>query len=127
MADLTRIGLNNQKRQVSVGVGGATPTTENTIFNLPPNSVVLGATLIVLAADTAAGATMDVTVDGTVVADELGVSAVGTNQSFLTPAYFATGGVVGIAPGTTAPAGDGSVRLVVEYIELDKTTGEYTN
>lgn len=127
MADLTRVGLNNQKREVYVGVGEACPTSTNTIFNLPKNSVVLGATLVVLTADSTATSTIDVYVGSKVVADELAVDAAGTVQSFATPAYFATGGAVGIAPGAVAPAGDGSVRLVVEYIELDKTSGEYTD
>lgn len=145
MADLTRVGLNNQKREVYVGVGEACPTTANTIFNLPKNSVVTRAYLEVLTADSTAGAEMQVTVGSTVVADRVGVDTVGTAEGkltvtstdgtttvtgdipYTTPAYFATGGAVGIASGAVAPAGDGSVRLVVEYIELDKLSGEYTD
>jgi len=126
MADLRRVGLNNQKRGVGVSIGDACPTEDNVLFNLPQNVMVTSVAIVTKEADTSSGATMDVEVDGTVIGDELKVDAVGVDKKDAA-VYFDTGGAVSIKPGSTAPGGDGSVRLVVEYIELDKLSGEYTD
>ena len=127
MADLTRVGQNNYKREVSVGVSDSMATAANTVFNLPANSLVTGVYVYVSAADTTATSTLDVTVGGTVVADEVAVTAIGVATGTVTPTYFADGGAVSVAAGAVAPAGDGACRLVVEYVELDKVTGDLTD
>ena len=126
MADLTRDGLNNQRREISVAVSETVLAEQNTLFNLPKRSLVLGVSAIVTYADSTAGARINVKVGGTVVATDLIVDAekvVSASDQF----YFATGGAVRVLSGSTAPQGDGEFRLVVQYIELDKVNGEYTN
>ena len=127
MADLIRVGQNNYKREISVGVSDDMSTADNTVFNLPANSLVTGVYVYVSAADTTASSTVDVKVGTTVVADEVAVAATGVASGTVAPTYFADGGAVAIAAGATAPAGDGACRLVVEYVELDLVTGELTN
>lgn len=126
MADLTRVGQNNYKREVMVGVSDSMSTGDNSVFNLPANSLVTNVKVIVTAADTTVSSTVDVKVGTTVVADEAGVAATGVVGT-TTEAYFADGGLVSVVAGATAPAGDGIIRLVVEYIELDTVTGDLTN
>lgn len=131
MADLTREGLNNQKRGVSLGVSdsisyAAAATPDDTIFNLPQNSLVTGVYAIVTDA-AGAGDTLDVKVGATVVADEIAISALGVASGTVAPAHFPTGGAVTVVAGAGAALGDAAAyRVVVEYIELDKVTGEYT-
>jgi len=127
MADLTRVGQNNYKREISVGVSDSMATTANTVFNLPANSLVTSVYVYVSAADSTASSTLDVIVGGTVVANEVAVTATGVATGTVTPTYFTDGGAVAVAAGTTAPAGDGACRLVVEYVELDLVTGDLTD
>jgi hypothetical protein len=72
---------------------------------------------------------LDVLVGATVVANEVAVTAAGMIEGTMVAAnqYFATGGVVTVRAGAVTPAaGDFVGELIVEYIELDKTNGEYT-
>jgi hypothetical protein len=126
MADLTRVGQNNYKREIMVGVSDSMSTGDNTVFNLPANSLVTGVSVVVTSADTTALSTVDVKVGITVVANEVAVAAAGVASGTVTPTYFADGGAVSVAAGATVPAGDGVIRLVVEYIELDTVTGDLT-
>lgn len=134
MTDYTRSGLNNQKRKASYVVARPTEaeilSAGNAIVaNLPERSVVLNAYVIVHTASSTASSTLDIKVGATVVANEVPVPATGVKEgvSFV-PLYFATGGAVTIAPGAVAPAaGDLDAELVLEYVELDQVTGEYTN
>jgi len=132
MADLKRTGLNNQKRGVSVAVTeqityAAAATPSDTVFTLPANSMVTGVYAIVTDA-AGAGDTLDVVVGATVVANEIAISALGVASGTVAVTNFPTGGAVTVVAGAGAALGDASTyQVVVEYIELDKVTGEYTN
>jgi len=134
MADLTRQGLNAQKREPSVSV--ALQLTEAEIladaipFVLPANVVVSSVDVNVTTASTTVSATVDVLVGTTVIANEVAANAAGvvTGTPITTARYFATGGAVHVVGGATLPAaGDLILDLIIQYIELDKTSGEYTN
>ena len=129
MADLTREGLNNQKRKISVNVSEVADTKDNIFFQLPQNIITTAATVIVLKADSTSGATMDIVANGTsTLKNEVKVDTVDTTRDVFETGskYFDTGALIEVKAGDTAPAGDGEIILVVEYIELDRTTGEYT-
>ncbi len=127
MADLTRVGQNNYKRQTCYAVSDASDTGDNTLFVLPKNILVLGVTAVVLTADGTGSSTLDIKVGSTVIANEVGVASTGVDSGTVVPGYFADGGTVTAVAGSTAPAGDGSVRIAVEYLELDTVTGDLTN
>ena len=130
MADLTKTGLNNQKRESSFGVCetlATSATMNDTIFNLPANSLVISAKAIVTTVSGTATDTVDIKVGSTVVANEVVVGVAGVQVGTQVPAYFATGGAVSVVAGADAPDTAGRIRIVVEYLELDKRSGEYTN
>jgi hypothetical protein len=63
------------------------------------------------------------------IAANIAVTAVGGIAGTLVAAQLhrPTGASIVVKPGATAPAaGNLTGELIVEYIELDKTTGEYT-
>ena len=134
MADRKRTGLNNQKRGVSVMVAPFVEadvlTTGSLYATLPPRSLIIYGFVNVLTASGTATATLDITANGTVVFNEVDVDD--TGAKLLTGAedamYLATGGDVVVKAGAVTPA-DGALvgELVLFYVELDKTTGEYTN
>lgn len=129
MTDIKRNGLFNQKRSVSLGV--FTPTEAEilavaAVANLPARSLVTGVKTIVLTASGTATATITAKVGATAIATNVAVASTGVKVTS-TPGYFPTGGEITIVAGGVAPAaGDLEVEVVVEYIELDKVTGEYT-
>jgi len=147
MGDLLRSGLNNQKREVNVAVSqvlaadiataaiaantstGQLAVAANTalVGILPERILVTNVHANVLAASTVATETVDVSVNGVVVANEAVVGVVGVAAiTAVTPAYFATGGQITIAPGLVPPTGATmSIEVVIEYIELDKVEGSY--
>ena len=134
MADKKRDGLNNQKRGVSVLSAPFVETDINgsgSIFaTLPPRSLIIAAWVNVKTASGTASATLDITANGSVVANEVAVTTAGSIAGTIvsSAAYLATGGDIVLKDGSVAPANEALVGdLVVEYIELDKTTGEYTN
>jgi hypothetical protein len=83
----------------------------------------------VLTQSTTGSSSLTVT-DGTNnIAANIAVTAVGGIAGTVVAAqvYRATGAGIVVKPGATAPAaGNLTGELIVEYIELDKTTGEYT-
>jgi len=146
MGDLTRTGLNNQKRETSVAVAqvlaadiataaiaadaktGQVAVAANTalVAMLPARSLVTNVRVNVLAASLVATETVDVAVNGTVVGNEMVVGATGIAVGTVTPAYFATGGEITIVPGAVPPTGTTmSIEVIVEFIELDVTEGTY--
>jgi len=128
MADLTLVGKNNQKREVAVAVCetvATSATMDDTLFNIPVNSVVLSAKVLVETVSGAATSTVDVKVGTTVIANEVAVTAAGLIDGSVTPAQFATGGPVSIVAGAVAPDAAGRLRVILEYIELDTSTGFY--
>lgn len=130
MTDITRNDLYNQKREPSVAVASVTEAeilAVAGVVNLPERSLVTGVKTIVKTASGTAGAQVTVKVGATAIATNVAVSTTGVKTT-ASPGYFATGGLVTINGGTTPPAaGDLDSEYVVEYIELDKVSGEYTN
>jgi len=133
--DAKRTGLNNQKRGVCVMVSDSlgtadTASTGSTIATLPAKSMITGVSLMVSTAS-AASDTLDVSYAGTVVANELaadttaGTSIAGTVLA--AGSYSATGGDIVVLDGSQPVDANFAGRVVVEYIELDKVTGEYTD
>jgi len=126
MVDLRREGNNNRFREIEVVVSEAHATVDQTTATLPVcGYAVTNARLDVIKADSTSGATMDVKVNGTVVNDEVPVDSTGFNTGTLKPAVFNTGGDITIEAGSTAPAGDGIIRLVLEVVAMDAREGDY--
>ncbi len=134
--DLTKTGLNNQKRGVSVAVmKGITEaqilTTGCIPFKLPENSLVTNVIVNVTTVSTTSNAVVKVEygASGEELAVDIAVTAAGAIVGTIVAgkAYLALGGNITILSDGTAPAaGDLVCDLIVEYIELDKVTGEYT-
>lgn len=146
MGDLTRTGLNNQKRENSVAVAqvlaadiataaipanpaiGQRAVAANTalVALLPARALVTNVRVNVLAPSLVATETVDVAINGVVVGNEMVVGVAGLAAGVVTPAYFATGGEITVAPGLVPPTGTTmSVEVIVEFIELDVTEGTY--
>ena len=146
MGDLLRTGLNNQKRENSVAVAQvlaadiataaivANPATGqravalNTalVADLPARSLVTNVRVNVLTASLVATETVDVSINGVVVGNEMVVGVLGLAAGVVTPAYFATGGEITIAPGLVPPTGTVmSIEVIIEFIELDVVEGTY--
>lgn len=134
MVDKTRDNNVMQKKGVCVAV---IPFVEadvllagSTYVNIPERSLITRIISNITTASGTASATLDVSAGGTVIVNEMAVAATGVTDETLVAAaqYLATGGVILIAAGAVTPA-DGALvgELVIEYIELDKNTGEYTS
>ena len=130
MADLTYSDKNNQKKKISAFASGtiATSATMNdTLFTLPVNSLVTNVYAIITTASGTATDTVDVKVGSTVVANEVVVGVLGVASGAVAKTFFPTGGVVTVVAGADAPDAAGRIRIVVEYIEVELTDGQYTN
>jgi len=133
MTDKTRDDNNFQKRGVCVFTADLAEAdillTGSVYGNLPERSLIVSAGVLVTTVSTTASSTLDIVVGATVVANEVAVTAAGFIAGTMVAAnqYFATGGAITVLAGSTTPAaGDLVGELVIEYIELDKHTGEYT-
>ena len=133
MSDKTRDDNNFQKRGVCVFTAPLAEadilSTGSSYGNLPERVVVISAAVLVTTVSATATATVDIKVGSTVVANEVAVTAAGFIAGTMVAAnqYFATGGMITVLAGAVTPAaGDLVGELVIEYIELDKVTGEYT-
>lgn len=133
MSDKTRDDNNFQKRGVCVFtaplVEADVLTTGSVYGKLPERIVIQSASILVTTVSTTATSTLDIKVGSTVVANEVAVTAAGMIDGTMVAAnqYFATGGDITVLAGAVTPAAGNFVgELVIEYIELDKTTGEYT-
>lgn len=130
MADLRFEGKNNQKKGVSIfssEVITTSATMSDTLFTLPANSLVTAVYAIVTTGSGTATDTVDVKVGTTVVANEVVVGVVGVASGTVTKTFFPTGGSVTVVAGSNAPGTTGKVKIVVEYIETELTTGTYTD
>lgn len=130
MADLRFEGKNNQKKGVSIFSSEAITTSatmNNTLFTLPANSLVTAVYAIVLTGSGTSTDTVDVKVGSTVVANEVVVGVVGVASGTVAKTFFPTGGSVTVVAGADAPGTTGKVKIVVEYIETELTTGTYTD
>ena len=130
MADLTFNDKNNQKKTRSAfasGVITTTATMSETLFTLPANSLVTEVYAIVETGSGTATDTVDVKVGSTVVANEVVVGVVGVATGTVAKTFFPTGGIVTVVAGADAPGTTGKIRIVVEYVEVELTNGQYTN
>ena len=97
--------------------------------SIPERSMITRVVSNITTASGTASSTLDVLANGVVLVDELAVAAANVTDETLVAAaqYLATGGELVIKAGGTTPA-DGALigEILVEYIELDKNTGEYT-
>lgn len=130
MADLRFEDKNNQKKTYSVFASGTISTTatmSETLFTLPEASLVTNVYAIVTTASGTVTDTVDVKVGTTVVANEVVVGATGVASGTVAKTYFPTGGTVTVVAGADAPDTAGRLKVVVEYIETELTSGEYTD
>ena len=130
MADLRFEGKNNQKKGVSIfssEVITTSATMNDTLFTLPANSLVTAVYAVVTTGSGTSTDTVDVKVGTTVVANEVVVGVVGVASGTVAKTFFPTGGSVTVVAGADAPGTTGKVKIVVEYIETELTTGTYTD
>ena len=129
MADLRLEDKNNQKKTSSVfasGILSTSATMSDTLFTLPEASLVTNVYTYVETASGAVGDTVDVKVGSTVIANEAIVGVAGTVLDTV-DTYFPTGGSVTIVAGSDAPDAAGRIKIIVEYIETEVTSGAYTD
>ena len=134
-ANKTRDLIFAQKKGVCVAV---IPIVEADILvdgsvyvNMPERSLITRVVSVQGVTSTTATATLDVVANGVVLVNESDCSSAdGTvvDETLVAAAqYMATGGELVIKAGAVTPAaGDLTAEFIVEYIELDKNTGEYT-
>lgn len=130
MADLTFENKNNQKKTRSAFASGVITTAaamNETLFTLPVNSLVTEVYAIVETGSGTATDTVDVKVGSTVVANEVVVGVVGVATGTVAKTFFPTGGIVTVVAGADAPGATGKIRIVVEYVEVELTNGQYTD
>lgn len=130
MADLTFNNKNNQKKTRSAFASGVITTAaamSETLFTLPVNSLVTEVYAIVETGSGTSTDTVDVKVGSTVVANEVVVGVVGVATGTVAKTFFPTGGIVTVVAGADAPGATGKIRIVVEYVEVELTNGQYTD
>ncbi|MGL5751320.1 MAG: hypothetical protein ACRCXT_12375 [Paraclostridium sp.] len=124
--NLKRNSKFNQKREVSVGVfelGYADITGDGSIVaTFAANSVITKVVVIETAAVNT-GATFDLLAGTTVVVNEGALDA--NNSATVAVVDLDIAKDITIRAGVTAPS-QGSVKIIVEYIEYTMTNGEYT-
>jgi hypothetical protein len=126
MADLTHTGKNSRKKTISLFSTEKMSTENHTIGVLPSGSLITEISVITSTADTTADSNIDVKIGNTVVGNDLGVASTGVDTS-TTKHYIEVGGIITTVAGGTAPAGDGVVRVVITYLEINKGNGDYTS
>lgn len=132
-ANATRDDKNFQKKGVSVAVA---PFVESEILvdgsvfvQLPPRSLIQSVTVNVKTASTTPTSTLDVLIGANVLCNEVPAVTAEPQRGTIdeTYSYLETGGELIVKAGAVTPAaGDLVGEIIVEYIELDKNTGEYT-
>ena len=130
MADLRFVGKNNQKKTVSAfasEVISTSGTMNDTLFTLPKGAIVTTCYAVTLTPSGVAGSGVAVKVGGTQVGNDIPVDAIATQSNGGQGVYFPTGGTVTVEVGVTAPDNAGRIRVVVDYIELNLTNGQYTD
>ena len=124
--NLKRNSKFNQKRDVSVGVfelGYADITGDGSVVaTLAANSIITKVTIIETSAVNA-GATVDILAGTTVIVNE---GALDDNNSATVDLFdLDIAKDITIRAGATAPT-QGTVRIIIEYVEYTMTNGEYT-
>ena len=124
--NLKRNSKFNQKRDVSVGVfelGYADITGNGSVVaTLAANSIITKVTVIETSAVNT-GATVDILAGTTVVVNEGALDANNSATVILVDLDIAKD--ITIRAGATAPT-QGTVRIIIEYVEYTMTNGEYT-
>ena len=119
-------GKNNQKKTQSVFgssvINYAAGVVKDELFTLPNASLVKSVNIIVLTPG-AAGEKLSLKLGSTVVAADVALATIGVSTAAINK-YFATGGVITVEGTLT---GAPSIRIEVEYVEMDLCTGEYTD
>ena len=116
---------NNQKKTQSIfGSSVITYTAgavKDELFTLPNAALVRSANIVVLTAG-AVGEKVSLKLGSTLVAD-VAIATIGVSTAAINK-YFATGGVITVEGTLT---GTPSIRIEVEYVEMDLCAGEYTD
>lgn len=138
--NLSRRDVIAQKKSISVTSAALTyadhlSTSADTyqLATIPPGSLITHASITVLTASDAATSAVadlgfagdDTLIDGVDLKSAAGtVLEGGTNA--VVPAFKETGGILTIKPTYTGATTAGEFLVTVEYIEVNKTSGEYT-
>ena len=124
--NLKRNSKFNQKREVSVGVfelGYADITGDGSIVATFAANSVITKVVVIETAVVNTGATFDLLAGTTVVVNEGALDA--NNSATVAVVDLDIAKDITIRAGVTAPS-QGSVKIIVEYIEYTMTNGEYT-
>ena len=134
--DLRRKGTLNQKKTICVAAAlldfttvGAT-TESFKLFNLPENAVITNAYVhVVTASDavTSNAGTIGTAEDGSQVLSAANLKTLGKQGTFTGQSLTGTGKTIWFKQTVTGAATVGEFLVVVEYLEYNKNTGEYTN
>ena len=126
MADRRFDNKNNQKKTQSVFgssvINYAAGVVKDELFTLPNASLVKSVNIVVLTPG-AAGEKLSVKLGSTTLAADVAIATAGVSTGAINK-YLATGGVITIEGTLT---GTPSIRIEVEYVEMDLCTGEYTD
>ena len=124
--NLKRNSKFNQKREVSIGVfelGYADITGDGSIVATFAANSVITKVIVIETAAVNTGATFDLLAGTTVVVNEGALDA--NNSATVAVVDLDIAKDITIRAGVTAPS-QGSVKIIVEYIEYTMTNGEYT-
>ena len=124
--NLKRNSKFNQKREVSVGVfelGYADITGDGSIVATFAANSVITKVIVIETAVVNTGATFDLLAGTTVVVNEGALDA--NHSATVAVVDLDIAKDITIRAGVTAPS-QGSVKIIVEYIEYTMTNGEYT-
>ena len=124
--NLKRNSKFNQKREVSVGVfelGYADITGDGSVVATLAAGSVITKVVVIETAAVNTGATFDLLAGTTVVVNEGALDA--NNSATVAVVDLDIAKDITIRAGVTAPS-QGSVKIIVEYIEYTMTNGEYT-
>lgn len=132
-ANKTRDSLFHKKKGVCIAVIQileADILVDGSVYiNFPRRVMINRVTSNITTASGTANATVDVLANAVVLVNELPVAAANIGDETLVAAarYLATGGELVVKAGAVTPA-DGALvgEIIIEYIELDKNTGEMT-
>ena len=126
MADRRFDDKNNQKKTQSVFgssvINYTAGAVKDELFTLPNASLVKSANIVVLTPG-AAGEKVSIKLGATVLAADVAIATAGVSTGAINK-YIATGGVVTVEGTLT---GAPSIRIEIEYVEMDLCTGEYTD
>lgn len=132
-ANKTRVGIIAQKRSICVAVipfVEADILVDGSVYIQLPSRILIQHVMVnITTVSGTATATLDVLANGVVLVNEQSMTASGVADCTLVAAarYLASGGELVLKAGAVTPA-DGALigEVTVAYMELDKTSGEYT-